>query len=88
MTLTNTHIHNFGLLSQFIGQGLGGHLLSQAVKRAWAWGASSVWLSTCSHDHPHALKNYLARGFRIRTTTVGPANPPIQSFWEGMTGSE
>ena len=84
----DVHIHNFGLLNQFIGQGLGGYLLTQAVRRAWAWGGTSVWLSTCSHDHPHALKNYLARGLRIRETTVGPANPPIPSFWERMTGSE
>ena len=23
-----------------------------------------VWLHTCTADHPHALPNYLARGFR------------------------
>jgi GNAT superfamily N-acetyltransferase len=82
------HIHNFGLLPQFTGQGLGGHLLTVAVERAWVWGASRVWLTTCSHDHPHALKNYLARGFQIAATTVGPANPPLQSFWALMTGGD
>ena len=62
----DVHIWNFGLLSQFIGQGLGSHLLTKALERAWAWVATKVWLRTCSHDHPHALKNYLARGFRIQ----------------------
>ena len=77
----DVHIWNFGLLPQFIGQGLGGHLLTSAVERAWAWGATKVWLRTCSHDHPHALKNYLARGFHIVQTAQSPPNPPIKSFW-------
>jgi GNAT superfamily N-acetyltransferase len=84
----DVHIWNFGLLCQFIGQGLGGHLLTRALERAWAWGATRVWLRTCSHDHPHALKNYLARGFRIRKTDQGPANPPLKSFWELITGAK
>ena len=79
------HIHNFGLLPQFVGQGLGGPLLTRAVERSWELGACRVYLRTCSHDHPHALQNYLARGFRIRETTQGPANPPLRSFWDSMT---
>ncbi len=55
----------FGLLPEFIGQGLGGLLLTEAVKRAWAHASSRVWLHTCTLDHPYALRNYLARGFRI-----------------------
>jgi GNAT superfamily N-acetyltransferase len=82
----DVHILNFGLLAPFIGRGLGGHLLTVAVERAWAWGANRVWLTTCSHDHPHALQNYMARGFRLVKTTVGPPNPPLKSFWELMTG--
>jgi ribosomal protein S18 acetylase RimI-like enzyme len=78
----DVHILAFGLLPQFIGRGLGAHLLTRAVQRAWEMGASKVWLSTCTHDHPHALKNYCARGFRIRKTEENPANPPIKSFWE------
>ena len=42
-------------------------------------GASRVWLTTCSHDHPHALKNYLARGFQLFNETTGPANAPRES---------
>ena len=77
----DVHIHNFGLLPPFIGQGLGGHLLTEAVGRAWETGATRVWLRTCSHDHPHALRNYQARGFRVVQETRGPANPPIRSIW-------
>lgn len=72
----SVRIHHFGLLPSFIGQGLGGHFLSLTIERAWEMGADRVWLSTCSHDHPHALKNYLARGFRIVEERTGPSNAP------------
>jgi len=55
----------FGLLPAFVGQGLGKYLLTRAVARAWAGGATRVWLHTSSLDHPSALPNYLARGFSI-----------------------
>lgn len=58
----------FGLLDQFTGRGLGGHMLSEAVKQAWASGASRVWLHTNTLDHPAALPNYLKRGFTIMRT--------------------
>ena len=90
-------IKNIGLLPPFIGQGLGAHLLTVAVERAWAptgadtdagggMEASRVWLHTCTHDHPHALQNYLSRGFRVYKTEVEPANRPIPSFWELVEG--
>jgi ribosomal protein S18 acetylase RimI-like enzyme len=93
----DVEIKSFGLLSAFIGQGLGGHLLTVAVERAWAptgadgdvgggMGATRVWLHTCTHDHPHALDNYIARGFRVCKTEVGPANRPIPSFWDLVEG--
>jgi len=78
----DVHIMTFGLLPQFIGNGLGGHLLTKAIERAWDMGAKRVIVGTCTHDHPHALKNYIARGFRIFKTEQKPANPPIKSFWD------
>lgn len=90
----DVEIKSFGLLPAFIGQKLGGHLLTIAVERAWAptadggMGATRVWLHTCTHDHPHALHNYTARGFRVVQTERGPANSPIKSFWAQMTGSK
>ncbi len=52
----------FGLLPGFIGQGLGGALLTAAIQRAWQMGAGRVWVHTCDLDHPSALANYQARG--------------------------
>ncbi len=55
----------FGLLPRFIGQGLGGYLLTEVVRRAWFRGATRLWLHTCSLDHPAALPSYQKRGFRV-----------------------
>ena len=61
----------FGLLPGFLGQGLGGALLTAAVERAWEMGASRVTVNTCSLDAPAALPSYQARGFRlVRTERV------------------
>lgn len=56
----------FGLLPEFVGRGLGGRLLTEAVRAAWAYDPkpSRVWLHTCTLDAPAALPNYVARGFR------------------------
>ncbi len=76
----SVRIECFGLLPEFFGLGLGGHLLTVAIERAWQMGANRVWLSTCSHDHPHALQNYLRRGFQLTTETTGPPNRQRQSM--------
>lgn len=55
----------FGLDQRFIGRGLGGWMLSRAVEEAFTVGAQRVILNTCTLDAPHALPNYLARGFVI-----------------------
>lgn len=55
----------FGVMPQFLGQGLGGRLLTAAIARGWDMGARRVWVHTCTLDHPHALANYEARGFRM-----------------------
>lgn len=59
----STEIAYFGLIQEFIGRGLGKHLLSAAVARAFDDGALRVWLHTCTLDDPAALPNYLKRGF-------------------------
>ena len=53
----------FGLMPGYIGRGLGGAMLSEAVREAWRFGGARVWLHTCTLDSPHALPNYKARGF-------------------------
>lgn len=64
----STELAYFGLLPSAIGRGLGGLLLTAAVRQAWATGAQRVWVHTSSRDHAGALPNYLARGFRIYHT--------------------
>ena len=59
----SVEIAYFGLMPDAIGRGLGKHLLSCAVRDAWALGAARVWLHTCTLDHPAALPNYVNRGF-------------------------
>jgi len=58
----------FGLVPQAIGQGLGRALLRHAVDLAWRSGAQVVTVNTCTADHPRALPNYLAAGFRTLRT--------------------
>ena len=60
----------FGIVAREFGRGFGKHLLSCAVRDAWALQPRRVWLHTCTLDHPNALPNYLARGFTpYRTET-------------------
>jgi GNAT superfamily N-acetyltransferase len=75
----------FGLLPQFVGRGLGGQLLTRAIQRAWAKDARRVWLHTSSFDHPAALKNYLARGFRVFRTETKLVEKPAYPIgpWPG-----
>jgi ribosomal protein S18 acetylase RimI-like enzyme len=74
----SARIHHFGLVRPFFGQGLGAHLLSFAARRAFERGAQRVWLSTCTNDHPHALGNYQARGFRvIREERLSENHPDV-----------
>ncbi len=60
-----TEIAYFGLREEFFGRGLGKHLLSYGIEQAWNMGTRRVWLHTCNLDGPHALNNYLKRGFSI-----------------------
>ncbi|RZM82969.1 GNAT family N-acetyltransferase [Leptolyngbya iicbica] len=73
-------IEYFGLLPQFIAQGIGGHLLTCAIERAWELTHQRVWLHTCSLDSQHAYKNYEARGFTRykteKTVVLLPAESP------------
>jgi ribosomal protein S18 acetylase RimI-like enzyme len=61
----DVEIASFGLLPAFHRRGIGGHLLTHAIRRAFALpGARRVWVHTCTLDGPHALANYEARGMR------------------------
>ncbi len=55
----------FGLLPEFIGQGLGRWLLDWAIRHAWRAGPRRLWVHTCDLDHPRALGVYEKSGFRV-----------------------
>jgi GNAT superfamily N-acetyltransferase len=55
----------FGLMPEFIGQGLGKSLLQWTIDKAWSYHPRRFWLHTCTKDHPAALPNYLKAGFTI-----------------------
>lgn len=55
----------FGLVPEFIGQGLGSYFLRWTLECAWRTAPRRVWLHTCTQDHPRALPNYLEAGFAI-----------------------
>ncbi len=74
----NIEVAYFGLIDKFIGQRLGGYLLSAGVQRAWDLGARRVWVHTCTLDGPHALPNYLARGFRIYDEKTEQVELPVR----------
>lgn len=67
----------FGLLPGFLGRGLGGHMLTLTLRRAWDLAdrlpgrepTRRVWLHTCSLDGEHALANYRSRGLSVYRTT-------------------
>lgn len=66
----------FGLLPEFIGEGLGRYLLDWAIACAWRAEPARLWLHTCDLDHPRALGVYEAAGFRAyrsRRERVAPA---------------
>ncbi|MDT0431242.1 GNAT family N-acetyltransferase [Streptomyces salyersiae] len=79
----------FGLIPAFRGRRIGGHLLSYGAARAWDLAerhqgrapTTRVWVHTCSDDGPHAMDNYLRRGFRLfdtrteRGSAVAPPGP-------------
>ncbi|MCE7009468.1 GNAT family N-acetyltransferase [Kibdelosporangium philippinense] len=62
----DVEIENFGLVPSFIGRGLGGHLLTEVLRRAWEVpGTTRVWLHTNTLDSTQALHNYQARGMTV-----------------------
>jgi len=65
----------FGLMPEFIGQGLGRYFLQWAIDQAWRYSPKRFWLHTCTKDHPAALPNYLKAGFSIYKEEVKDSDP-------------
>jgi GNAT superfamily N-acetyltransferase len=55
----------FGLMPEFIGQGLGRYFLHWTIAKAWSYNPRRFWLHTCTKDHAAALPNYLKAGFMV-----------------------
>ena len=53
----------FGLLPDFIGQGLGKWFLQWTIDKVWSYQPRRFWLHTCSLDHAAALPTYKKAGF-------------------------
>jgi GNAT superfamily N-acetyltransferase len=62
---TETELAYFGLRPAYHGLGLGKHLLSYGIEQAWMKNIQRLWVHTCNLDSPHALENYVKRGFEI-----------------------
>ncbi len=59
-----TNINYLGLVSRFIGRGLGRFLLNWAIEDAWNHaGVRRLTINTCTLDHPSALALYQSAGF-------------------------
>ena len=54
----------FGLMAHALGRGLGRAFLRHAIDSAFGLGAKALTVNTCTADHPRALPNYLAAGFK------------------------
>jgi len=68
-------IAHFGIFKEYYGKGIGGYLLTDAILNSFKQDIESVWVHTCTLDHPNALKNYLARGMKIFKTEKIFFNP-------------
>lgn len=81
----NCEIQLFGLIPELIGKGYGSHFLAQIVELAWTSKQANrsdtqrVWLHTSTLDHPHALSNYITRGFRVYNEVLNQKEVPNYS---------
>lgn len=53
----------FGLMPEFIGQGIGGYFLRWLIDQAWTHRPARLFVHTCTEDHPAAIHNYQRHGF-------------------------
>lgn len=61
----------FGLMPDFIGQGLGTWFLQWTIDQVWSYQPNRFWLHTCTLDHPAALTMYQKAGFtRFKEETI------------------
>jgi GNAT superfamily N-acetyltransferase len=73
-TAGEIEVVQFGLMREFIGQGLGRYFIHWAVERAWSYGPRRLWLHTDTEDHPAAIPNYRKAGFQVYDVQTRPAS--------------
>lgn len=61
-----------GVRPEYHGRGLGKHLLSFGIRKAWENGASRLMVHTCNLDAEAAIPNYIKRGFRVYRVVQEP----------------
>jgi GNAT superfamily N-acetyltransferase len=74
--LPDVELAYFGIVPEFIGQGLGRFLLDWSIHHAWRAWPRRFWVHTCDLDHPRALEVYQKAGFRIYDRQTALATPP------------
>ncbi|MGV6800429.1 MAG: GNAT family N-acetyltransferase [bacterium] len=67
----DAEIKFFGLMPDFVGQGLGRWFLQNIIDLAWALNPRRVVLETCTADHPAALSLYQKMGFSVYRQSEG-----------------
>ena len=65
-----------GLAPGEIGRGLGGILIREAIRRAFARPIERLWLHTCTLDHPGAVAFYMKAGLRPFRRAIEIAQDP------------
>ena len=61
--LDEIELVQFGLMPEFIGQGLGKWFLQWTIDKVWSYQPRRFWLHTCTLDHAAALPMYKKAGF-------------------------
>ena len=71
----DTNLAYFGLVPEYIGQGLGAYFLNWTVRRAWQHGPARLAVNTNNFDHPRALPLYQKMGFVARSRRTVRIDP-------------
>lgn len=79
-SLAISKIVYFGLCSDYMGIGLGKHLLSCGIAQAWNHNTKRLWVHTCNLDSPYALDNYIKRGFQVYQIDKQPMQASYLEF--------
>jgi ribosomal protein S18 acetylase RimI-like enzyme len=71
----------FGLMTEFIGRGLGKYLLNWAVDQAWSYGPEKLTVDTCTLDHPRAIGEYQRAGFSpVKQVSKRMLDPRLEGY--------